>query len=264
MCMPVSAFWDSTLSQSHCMNKYSVWFANASLNILTDIAIFILPMPVLKDLHLPQRQRVALMGVFGLGGFVCLISILRLKSLWVISQSQDITYDNGGAASWSSLEVNIAIICASLPTLRKTIIRFFPKVFTSGSAAAGSKAATTKRRRSGFKRFPIAQEATNWADVLQVPEDYGKSSAKIGLNSKIETTSVSTNEDDIEKEKPRGGIKVVTTTTQEVVMVPNQPAEEKYECEEDVEIAELEPAYMRPPGWNRQLENYALMPPHGV
>lgn len=38
------------------------------MNIATDIAIGLLPLPVLKQLQLPKRQRIALMVVFGLGG----------------------------------------------------------------------------------------------------------------------------------------------------------------------------------------------------
>lgn len=43
-------------------------FANAGMNIATDIAIGILPLPMLKELQLPRRQKIALMTVFGLGG----------------------------------------------------------------------------------------------------------------------------------------------------------------------------------------------------
>ena len=35
---------------------------------LTDLLIILLPMPVLKGLNMPFRQRVALMAIFALGG----------------------------------------------------------------------------------------------------------------------------------------------------------------------------------------------------
>lgn len=43
-------------------------FANAGINIGTDIMTAILPLPVLRQLELPRRQRRALMIVFALGG----------------------------------------------------------------------------------------------------------------------------------------------------------------------------------------------------
>ena len=50
------------------MHADSDRFANAGMNIATDITIGLLPLPVLKQLQLPKRQRIALMWVFGLGG----------------------------------------------------------------------------------------------------------------------------------------------------------------------------------------------------
>jgi hypothetical protein len=66
--MPVAYFWDKTIKGGHCMNQYAVWFTNAAVNIVTDFAIIILPMPVLRSLDLPLKQKRALMLVFALGG----------------------------------------------------------------------------------------------------------------------------------------------------------------------------------------------------
>jgi hypothetical protein len=45
-----------------------MWFTNASLNIATDLAIIILPMPVIRSLNLKRRQKQALAGIFAIGG----------------------------------------------------------------------------------------------------------------------------------------------------------------------------------------------------
>lgn len=66
MCMPVAFFWDTTL-HGKCMNKLAFWFSNAALNITTDIMIFSIPMPLLKQLQLPRKQKIGLMFVFGFG-----------------------------------------------------------------------------------------------------------------------------------------------------------------------------------------------------
>ena len=66
MCHPVAKFWNSSL-EGHCISQLGVWFSNATLNILTDAMIFLLPMPALKKLQLPTRQKYGLMGVFALG-----------------------------------------------------------------------------------------------------------------------------------------------------------------------------------------------------
>lgn len=62
---------------------------------------------------------------------VCLVSIIRLHFL------VRIYHDNGAgisdnilAAAWSAVEANVAIICASLPSLKACISRLFPRFFT--------------------------------------------------------------------------------------------------------------------------------------
>lgn len=67
MCTPIRYFWNTSIA-GKCMNEMAVWFANAAINIVTDIAVFLLPMPALKQLQLPARQKYGLMGVFALGG----------------------------------------------------------------------------------------------------------------------------------------------------------------------------------------------------
>lgn len=100
LCTPVSRFWDKSQS-GHCLNETAVWYTNAGLNIIIDIGIVILPMPAVRSLSLPKRQRIGLMALFALGGFVCVVSIVRLSTLYKIATSKDITWDNPPAATWS-------------------------------------------------------------------------------------------------------------------------------------------------------------------
>lgn len=217
MCAPIAYFWNHELT-GHCLNRHAIWFSNAAMNILTDIIIFILPMPVLKELHLPRRQKWALIAVFALGAFVVMTSVLRLKSLYIISVSHDVTHDNGAAAAWSSLELNVGIICASLPTLRKTISRFFPRLFSASEAHVyyGSASASQNRKSRRWPGVSVS-ETSAWAEQTPSPE-IGKSSAVIEM--------VPRGDDDAESqtELVQGKIRVLTVTTQEVVVQEPEPA----------------------------------------
>jgi len=88
------------------------------------------------------------MIVFALGGFTCIISILRLQSLLVFLQTTDISYHNPLAAIWSSLEVNIGILCSCLPTLKAMVTRWFPRAFGS-SYLRGSDHSHERRAHAG-------------------------------------------------------------------------------------------------------------------
>jgi hypothetical protein len=66
-CKPIQAFW--TLKHPFkCLNQFTVWFFNGGMNILTDLSIIVLPMPVIRKLNLPRRQKQALIGIFAIGG----------------------------------------------------------------------------------------------------------------------------------------------------------------------------------------------------
>lgn len=133
-CIPVAKFWNPTLP-GYCINQKGLWFSNASMHIFTDLAILIIPIPALHALELPKRQKIALISIFALGGFVCVTSICRLVALKKISDSTDPTFDNVDAASWSAIECNTGIICACLPTLRPLVSRVIPHLLSTLSAS---------------------------------------------------------------------------------------------------------------------------------
>ena len=68
-CNPPSFFWTKAVNPKtgHCLNELGLWFAQASFNILSDLTIIILPMKSLYQIHLPKRQKYALMMVFAIG-----------------------------------------------------------------------------------------------------------------------------------------------------------------------------------------------------
>ena len=65
-CRPISAWWEFSLAKN-CLDFIEVSKAVAALNIATDVAIILLPLPGLKRLMLPLAQKIALMAVFALG-----------------------------------------------------------------------------------------------------------------------------------------------------------------------------------------------------
>ncbi|KAM5526916.1 hypothetical protein FOXYSP1_20749 [Fusarium oxysporum f. sp. phaseoli] len=130
VCVPVAKFWDSNLP-GRCLDALTIWYVMAGFNLVTDIAIFCLPLPVIKGLNLPPRQKIMLFAIFSLGFFTCVISIYRIRTLKTAASTKDPNWDNVDAAIWSFLEVTIAIITACLPTLRPFFSRLMPRIFAS-------------------------------------------------------------------------------------------------------------------------------------
>ncbi|KAK3938736.1 hypothetical protein QBC46DRAFT_365287 [Diplogelasinospora grovesii] len=134
-CVPLTAFWDWSLfftTHVYCQ-PVQIWWLNAALNIVSDIVIMAVPMPVLSTLKLPKRQKIALVGVFGLGFFVCVVSILRLITLVHVEESNpwDSTYTSAQLIFWTAIEVNTAVSCACIMTLKPLIAKVFPRLLST-------------------------------------------------------------------------------------------------------------------------------------
>lgn len=66
------------------------------------------------------------MAVFALGGSVCLISIIRLYSLYAVTHNHDDTWEDPQASVYSSIETLVAIIAGCLPTYNAFLAKHFP------------------------------------------------------------------------------------------------------------------------------------------
>ncbi|TDZ32428.1 hypothetical protein C8035_v012273 [Colletotrichum spinosum] len=154
-CVPLRRNWDQSV-QGFCFPKAVHWFTNASLNIFTDFTILILPLPILPKIKQTRQQKISLYLIFALGflcvGYapapystwtfakvvssVCVVSILRIPPLIAAKNSTDPTRDSPGIAQWSVIELNTAIVCACLITLKRLAARFCPRILGSSSGDA--------------------------------------------------------------------------------------------------------------------------------
>jgi hypothetical protein len=132
ICLPVRGFWDHSVPAT-CRSFAVVWCLNAALQIVTDLVVVTTPIPTLARLRLPTRQKFALILVFALGFFVCAMSIIRLVRIiqLVSGDSDEFSERNGPAATWSSIEANIAIICTCLPPIQPLLTRICPRLLSS-------------------------------------------------------------------------------------------------------------------------------------
>ncbi|KAK4159309.1 hypothetical protein QBC43DRAFT_222264 [Cladorrhinum sp. PSN259] len=120
-CTPVRKVFDPARVQGHCIDIIQSFLGNSIPNILTDVVIFFLPTYEVLKLHIPRHQRVALAAVFLLGAGVIFGSSYRLHVTIVLARkgpTADLTVVMCEPMLWAVLEPQLAVICASLPTLR--------------------------------------------------------------------------------------------------------------------------------------------------
>ncbi|CAG8951371.1 hypothetical protein HYFRA_00007283 [Hymenoscyphus fraxineus] len=140
ICAPLPFYWDHTIVGGKCGNQRAAFTTIGTVDLITDIIVFILPIPMIWRLQISKDNKVALSGVFGLGLSTVIICVLRVMTL--VRVDQDVTYSAAPPLLWSFLEpaVGITVACGPLigPLLRGG--RWVKGETTKGSRTGGSSA----------------------------------------------------------------------------------------------------------------------------
>jgi hypothetical protein len=85
-CTPFGTIFNYPLPQTaKCSNILRLSFASAPVNIITDLAILFLPMPILTGLRLRRKQKIGLVVLFGIFyiSFIVVRSNMAYRAWWV-------------------------------------------------------------------------------------------------------------------------------------------------------------------------------------
>jgi hypothetical protein len=154
-CRPVSALWVLT-EDGTCINFTMFFVGSGTPNVILNFIILVLPLPSIWALDIERKHKVALSSVFLLGGFVVIVSIVRVAILGNLNLV-DLTWNYVDAALWTSVEPAVAVVSASLPILRSLFIwrrktSSLQKSSVKASMASGHhghNAAASHHRRGG-------------------------------------------------------------------------------------------------------------------
>src|SRR5579871_876963 len=147
-CRPIGVAFETPIpSSATCENIVTLYLSTAPLNIITDLAILFLPMPVLTAMRLPRKQKVILIITFGFGFFVTVVDVVRIAYLQQAASSYLAAIQNNSNSTgahlrnttdipwyaslsfmWSAVEVNIGIMCGCVPGLKPLVSRFIPTI----------------------------------------------------------------------------------------------------------------------------------------
>ncbi|KAF6808344.1 hypothetical protein CMUS01_13912 [Colletotrichum musicola] len=113
-------------------------YANAGINLTTDIIIFILPLTLVWRLRLAMMQKIGLIASFAVGILTGVISIVRFVTLEEVIQTSDFNYVSVPLVLLSLAEPTSAIVCASVPILRPLLARWAWPGSAGGPGTGGS------------------------------------------------------------------------------------------------------------------------------
>ncbi|KAE8154997.1 hypothetical protein BDV25DRAFT_170321 [Aspergillus avenaceus] len=135
-CSPIDAVYNITKYENYsCFPSIPFWYATAALSLVTDIWILLLPIKTILGLQVGTKKRFVLIGLLSMGAFACIASIIRMVYIVKLYQSSDPSWDTFGVSVSSGIEVAIAIIASSIPSIKPIVDILFPRLFPTVNAS---------------------------------------------------------------------------------------------------------------------------------
>ena len=168
-CQPISAVYRGMdpkwLTEYRCINREPSDLFNGIFNICTDIYSIILPVLVVRGLSMDRKRKIVLYVIFCCSLIVVVASIVRTiygKRIYRDARADltckyspclqlregfaDMTGVGYNLFVWSSLELHLALICASAPAIKGFISAMKQVMQTKGSRTDGSSGHTPTSR----------------------------------------------------------------------------------------------------------------------
>ncbi|KAH0841683.1 hypothetical protein FOPE_06805 [Fonsecaea pedrosoi] len=133
-CNPIRKSWDITVTGGSCINLQAVYKSIAAFGIVTDVMVFLIPIPMVIGLHLSRAKKAGLFFLFGLGSVTVVTSIVRLYLLIRDFGTLDAPWPGGPVLVGICIEANLLVMCACIPTLKYFVQVVAPNLLGASSA----------------------------------------------------------------------------------------------------------------------------------
>ncbi|KAG5969863.1 hypothetical protein E4U58_001014 [Claviceps cyperi] len=133
-CSPVEKSWKPWVPGT-CLKPGPSFTGYAVVTIVSDVVVAVLPIPVLLKLSVPLGKKVGLIGIFMLGLFTTLCSILRYVQ---IDRIQNGDGNSTMLVLWGTIEFNVGNMVSSLPFLAPAFLKRAKDYKSKYSATYGS------------------------------------------------------------------------------------------------------------------------------
>jgi hypothetical protein len=116
-CSPVAYQWDKHIPSGHCIDIQTFYRWMSFPNIVTDVVILVLPLPMVWRLQLERNQKVGITIMFVTGGVGLVSSILRFVAFFSHSAFTDRSWTSVPLLIYTDVEPGTYFIAACMPSL---------------------------------------------------------------------------------------------------------------------------------------------------
>lgn len=107
--------------QGQCVNQWGLYLSNAIWNILTDVALVLLPFFLMRKVQITTQKRWVVIGLFScrlvVPGFAVAAAVTSSK-YWT-SSNPDPTWYAETSTLWTQAVINLSIITACIPCIKR-------------------------------------------------------------------------------------------------------------------------------------------------
>ncbi|KAI4867955.1 hypothetical protein F4820DRAFT_170150 [Hypoxylon rubiginosum] len=122
-CRPVQGWWNATVARTAtCVDKVAFTYSTNITNLITDIWIFLMPIPIILGLQASRDKKISLCFLFSVGLGTCAISAARISFVFSVG-TDDITWSEVPLGLLSAWEPCGGILCANLPLVYRAMVR---------------------------------------------------------------------------------------------------------------------------------------------
>jgi hypothetical protein len=151
-CRPTGAYWLASdprwLAEGHtytCANiEHIVQPLYCGLSVIGDLYGTTLPLCLVYSLQMSRRQKMSLYFLFALGYVVVGAGIVKTIYVnYLLNETWDSTWIYYQSMIWTTVELYIAIFCASAPGLKPFVKNLFIEITTKNTSSQGQKSGNT-------------------------------------------------------------------------------------------------------------------------
>lgn len=140
-CSPPQKFW-KPLIDGKCIDRNPIYLAIPIINVIIDVLVLLLPIPMLVKLQVPRRTKLTLGALFAVSSCTVIVSALRVWAITRVLNGTDFTWDAAPSDSIQVVELNMTVVCASVMALRPFCRRHLPFLLGGGNTGDGTPGAS--------------------------------------------------------------------------------------------------------------------------
>ncbi|KAI1844564.1 hypothetical protein JX265_001549 [Neoarthrinium moseri] len=127
-CSPVWDYWTLSTGPQNCIDEAAHLLSAGIINTVTDFIVVLLPIKTVAGLQLPRKQYIILIVLFCAGFVACVAGVVRTYYTWMLTIDYDRTWEGWTVWISSLIELDVGILCASVPSIKQFFTLYLPSV----------------------------------------------------------------------------------------------------------------------------------------